>query len=739
MKPLRFVLSIKIIVMTSFLYGQSNQWQPSLWLPSLNLTSVCILNDGVHGYAAGSAGNISGIYRTTNGGTTWELMNFPYAQSVSLQGVYFVTPQTGWVFGSGGRIYKTTDGGQNWISQVSGTTRLLYKGYFLNENIGWIVGGWQDGTSHLVLYTSNGGATWQNRSFGNNGFALRTVFFIDEQTGWTGGINNQIQPVIYKTTDAGQSWTLLNIPLSNTGTQISSLVFSDPLNGWATVNSLYENPAGPVIATTDGGNTWSVRYYTQLTYNQITVRDVNHVAVIGMSLQPPSEKLHFTLDGGISWSVASAPINEYTDAIQWVGNTIWIAAAKSIILSTTSLGSSWNWENYSPPLKSIGWKNSFTGWAIAGTYTGTDLYAFKTIDGGQTWLPDPTVPGGAQVIFLDEVHGFMLKEGTNGRIYRTADGGQTWSQHNIGGGWIDGIFFVTPQIGWAHGSQGTLRYTSNGGVTWTAQNVGSTAYVETVWFLDTQNGWAGGGYGGGQGFISRTTNGGINWTIQTIPTSSHIRQIQFINNQIGFATTVGGTFLKTSDGGNTWVIAGSTPEGTPNDLEMISETEGYLITFVGGSTQKSWIYYTSDGGMTWTMQWEGAYPTAYLNDLSIQPGAGQLWACGNHSTIIHRPLPVGIHNFDPERNESTLYIHPNPVKENSWIEFTLRVPQNLQIIVSDRSGMIHQVMDFGWFDKGFHRILWNPVNQNGVRLHSGVYIISLSSENESLSAKVVVY
>lgn len=57
--------------------------------------------------------------------------------------------------------------------------------------------------------------------------------------------------VILLSHDEGQSWTQANsVPVSVTLTAVS---FSDPLHGWATGHS------GIILATTDGGNNWSIQ------------------------------------------------------------------------------------------------------------------------------------------------------------------------------------------------------------------------------------------------------------------------------------------------------------------------------------------------------------------------------------------------------------------------------------------------------------------------------------------------
>ena len=78
----------------------------------------------------------------------------------------------GIVVGEQGTILRTTDGGQNWISQSSGTYTYLYGVAFTDINNGTVVG--LNGT---ILNTTDGGQNWTLNSadhlFGFSQFPLQ--------------------------------------------------------------------------------------------------------------------------------------------------------------------------------------------------------------------------------------------------------------------------------------------------------------------------------------------------------------------------------------------------------------------------------------------------------------------------------------------------------------------------------------------------------------------------------------
>ncbi len=88
---------------------------------------------------------------------------------------------------------KTTDGGMNWESQVSGTTNHLFSVKFTDTNRGFAVG-----NLGTILKTTDGGTNWESQVTGINQ-RLLSVYFVDDNTGWAVGDGS----TIIKTTNGG--------------------------------------------------------------------------------------------------------------------------------------------------------------------------------------------------------------------------------------------------------------------------------------------------------------------------------------------------------------------------------------------------------------------------------------------------------------------------------------------------------------------------------------------------------
>lgn len=118
-----------------------------------NYYSVCFVNSDT-GFAIGDLawhGPHGVIDRTTDGGHTWYYTQFPGVDQVLLS-VKFPSVNIGYVVGAAGIIFKTTNGGENWARQSSGTSNSLSSVFFTDINTGYIVGG-----NGMILKTTNGG------------------------------------------------------------------------------------------------------------------------------------------------------------------------------------------------------------------------------------------------------------------------------------------------------------------------------------------------------------------------------------------------------------------------------------------------------------------------------------------------------------------------------------------------------------------------------------------------------
>ncbi|MHC4422872.1 MAG: WD40/YVTN/BNR-like repeat-containing protein, partial [Planctomycetota bacterium] len=92
--------------------------------------------------------------------------------------------QTGYAAGAVGTILKTTDGGETWVAQTSGSVTGLKAMCFVNASVGFVVG-----TVGEILRTDDGGETWVPQTSNTTENLRRVKFPVDDQTGYICGDN----------------------------------------------------------------------------------------------------------------------------------------------------------------------------------------------------------------------------------------------------------------------------------------------------------------------------------------------------------------------------------------------------------------------------------------------------------------------------------------------------------------------------------------------------------------------
>jgi photosystem II stability/assembly factor-like uncharacterized protein len=216
----------------------------------LLLNAASFPNDMV-GYAVGdsisqSSNSVGVILKTTDGGDNWYIISY-LDSAIHLSDVAFVDDSTGWVVGSArksqagnprGIILNTTDGGVSWSIQQISSDSFDYTGVtFPSINEGWVIS-----IEGKILHTSDGGYNWidQISHIQND---LYDISFDDSNIGWAIGYDG----VIIKTEDGGELWFCQT---SNTNNVLFSCSFVDANYGWIVGGS------GIILQTTDGGDNW---------------------------------------------------------------------------------------------------------------------------------------------------------------------------------------------------------------------------------------------------------------------------------------------------------------------------------------------------------------------------------------------------------------------------------------------------------------------------------------------------
>lgn len=209
---------------------------------------------------------------------------------------------------------------------------------------------------------------------------------------------------------------------------------------------------------------------------------------------------------------------------------------------------------------------------------------------------------------------------------RTTNGGETWVAGKVGNDTtlqFSNISATSDKEAWVamhkrFGAMGGgLYHTTDGGVTWTQSGAGeifdNNSFPDFIYFKDHKKGIAVGDPNGGYFEIYTTTNGGKKW--ERVPKASLPGPLPkeggFISgytaggNTIWFGTSVGRMY-KSENFGKTWTVS-TVDTGKRTVFEIaFNDDKLHGITHVRSNTQ-TFLFATSDGGVTWTNLGQPAY------------------------------------------------------------------------------------------------------------------------------------
>jgi photosystem II stability/assembly factor-like uncharacterized protein len=263
------------------------------------------------GYATGWYGT---ILKTTNGGNNWISQNYSYPWG--FEAVYFSSENTGWITGEGGTIIHTTNGGQTWYPQNSGTNVIFIFIRFINSLTGWAAG--YNGT---IVKTTDGGNTWISQYTGVSS-NLTCVFFINANSGWASGDNG----TILKTTNGGTNWQSVSTGVQN---NLGKMYFVNASTGWIPGTN------GLILKTTNGGSSWLMLASGTSKYlicSNFPNASTGYISGAGIILK--------TKNGGLNWVRQNCGT---TNELHWIffinSLTGWSSGYYGTVVKTTTGGS----------------------------------------------------------------------------------------------------------------------------------------------------------------------------------------------------------------------------------------------------------------------------------------------------------------------------------------------------------------------------------------------------------------
>lgn len=247
-------------------------------------------------------------------------------------------------------IYRTIDGGVTWESVVVSNVLLDFTDvYFTNANDGWVVAGVDGQTAGKLFKTNDGGATWQDLSSNVPDISSNPLSSIrmNGNNGIIGCAAGEFTttnfPNYYLTTDGGNTWIAKNLPNPNIPFVSDFEIFrvsSNTESGTFQISGRAGGSTNIIYNSTNNGASFSETLFdTQGIQNSpFDIFNIDDTVYWIPTLAP--EK---STNGGSSWSSFSYHSNSPNmfSGFFETPNKGWIVGANSSIYSTENGAISW--------------------------------------------------------------------------------------------------------------------------------------------------------------------------------------------------------------------------------------------------------------------------------------------------------------------------------------------------------------------------------------------------------------
>ena len=729
------------------------EWSPVFdFAPSLSIGALAVdPNDPNTVYVGTGEANASGdsypgngIYRTTDGGITWQYLGLPESYYI---GRIAVNPQnsqnifvaaTGLLFGKNDDrgIYRTTDGGTTWekVLFLSDSTAGIdvvidplnpanvYAAMWERIRRPWErkVGGMTSG----IYKSTDGGTNWMqltnglppnSPTIGRIGLAIAPsnpsvlyAIYADHPGYFLG---------LFKTTNGGQSWVQTND---------AALGFIFNSYGWY-FGQVYVDPSNPntvyalgvdLYKSVNGGSSWySIASFIHVDHHAIWVDPANSSRIILGN----DGGLFISQNGGSNFQkIYNLPITQFYAATADFNNPDQLyGGTQDNGTIRTLTGQVNDWE-------AIYWGDGF--YVIVDPQNSNVIYAEyqygglgKSTNGGYSFSSATTginsndrrnwmVP-----VVMDPNNHNTLYYGTY-RLYRTTNGAGYWSA-------------ISPDL-----SNGPYSGGLNFGTITTiavAPTNSSVIYAGT----DDSNVWV-------------TTNTGGNWTkiSNALPNRWVTRvAVHPLDENIALVTYSGykyndyiGYIYKTTDKGQSWTdITHNLPQAPCN--VVVIDPDYPEVYYVGTDVG---VYVSLDGGLNWQMLGSNL-PNSVVMDLVFHQPTRTLIAA-THGRSMHKIDVTDITRL-PDYSGRTVandfqlsQNFPNPFNSQTNFGFYSPVQTRLWVSVYDLLGRKVKTLFRGEVNPGWHRLNWDGCDEGGIPAASGTYFLRIQTPERQLTRKMVL-
>ncbi len=399
------------------------------------------------------------------------------------------------------------------------------------------------------------------------------------------------------------------------------------------------------------------------------------------------------------------------------------------------------------------------GWAVHAFSVASDTITefgkiYKTTNGGTTWTVVRDSMGGylRSIRFSDSLHGWVGTLGLEAAfsssdtaiLYETTDGGTTWAvaDSKIEGekpAGLCGMWACDSDVVYICGKWDGPPYilkTTNRGTSWESidMNAYATRLID-IYFWSRDSGIVvGGSYPewNSSAIVLFTSDGGESWSqrYQSPDSDGWCWKISFPSRSVGYVSiesedeTENTTFLKTTDGGLTWVRKVITPNFF--DLQGI----GFITDSIGwaGGLAVGGVYTTTNGGETWSFGNQSTYANRFrfFGDTLGYCAGGSMYKIRVNSQVNSISAP--------ESSDFDVQNYPNPFDNVTTIRISLGQPEQVSLELVDLLGRTLLSQIDGYYSAGDHEI---PILFDNGSLPSGDYFVVVRAGEHVINRHIV--
>ncbi len=677
-----------------------------------------------------------GIYRTTDGGTTWTNIGLAQTKRIGRVAVHPTDPDIIFVAGAGAQfstdsargVYRTTDGGMTWqkVLYISDSTSAI------------------DVRINPLHPDTVYAAMWER---------LRSPIRRK-----AGGVTSGI----YRSTDMGTTWSELTSGLPS-GPNVGRIGIAICQGTTNILYAIYADSIGyfeSVFKTTDGGNTWtptggqpsSYLYYSFGWYfGQIRVHPTNPDVVFVLGVP-----LYRTTNGGNSWSDVSGiqHVDHHALEFDLTNMNHIVDGNDGGVYTSTNGGSVWT-KSYNLPITQF-YAATIDPLNPERTYGGTqDNGTMRTMTGNiDDW---EMIYGGdgfycivdytnANIIYAESQYGNLGKSTNGGNNFYSATSGissndrTNWStpvimdpnDHLVLYYGANRLYKTTDGAGFWNAISGDLTNgPGSGNLTYgtittiaVSRTDGNVVYVGT----DDANVWV-------------TTNGGTNWT--SINTGLPDRWVTRVavdpdDAAIAYVTFSGyrrDSYLphvfRTTNYGTTWNdISSNLPEVPINVIVIDPENISFL--YIGTDYG---VYYTTDAGGAWQPLGIGL-PFSAVDDLVLHNGARVLRAATHGRSFFEFDLDqIGIEEQGGLTgiDEKGIVLQvTSPARNEIGISYSLSRTSFVRLDIYDIAGRHIENLLNSTVAAGKYTM------STVLNLPAGTYFVRMETQGESTTKKISI-